>query len=188
MRNILILAAVAFFAACNSSQPAPTETAAPAKDSTVREINSPYPVSYSSKFAIGDPKNAESILTLWKDYENGNILSGHKELFADSIELYLSDGTIIRGRRDSVIAIVQQHRNMASAVVDRVDAVTALRSTDKNENWVLIWGMEKTTAKNGKVDSVNLQETWRLNNDGKVNLLYQYVQAAAPPKKLTAKK
>jgi hypothetical protein len=34
------------------------------------------------------------------------------------------------------------------------------------------------------VDSVNLQETWRLNKEGKVNLLFQYSQATTttPPK------
>jgi hypothetical protein len=43
--------------------------------------------------------------------------------------------------------------------------------------------METTTAKNGKVDSVDLQETWRLNKDGKVNLLFQFSRATAPPKR-----
>ena len=59
-------------------------------------------------------------------------------------------------------------------MVDRVDAVTALRSTDKNENWALVWGMETSTDMKGKVDSTNLMETWRFNKDGKVDLLYQY--------------
>jgi hypothetical protein len=96
--------------------------------------------------------------------------------------MYFSDGSSLSAGRDSIIAMGQRHRNTLAKVVDRVEAVTALKSTDKNENWVLIWGMETSTAKNGKVDSVNLQETWRLNKEGKVNLLFQYSQATTPPK------
>jgi hypothetical protein len=181
MKNMLIPAFMAFLAACNSPQPKEAEPVKPATDSVAPDIHSPYEVSYSSRFAIGEPKNAEAILTLWKDYETGD-LSAHKELFADSVEMYFSNGFVLHAGRDSIIAEAQKYRSMLTKVVDRVDAVTALKSTDKNENWVLIWGMETSTAKNGKVDSVNLQETWRLNKDGKVNLLFQYSQATTPPK------
>ena len=177
---MLIPAFMAFLAACNSPQREQTAEAKPATDSVLPEIHSPYKITYSSRFAIDEPKNAETILTLWKDYEEGN-LSAHKDLFADSIEMYFADGFTLHASRDSVIAVAQKHRNTFTKVADRVDAVTAVKSTDKNENWVLIWGMETTTAKNGKVDSVNLQETWRLK-DGKVNLLFQYSRATAPPK------
>jgi len=180
MKNMLIPAVMALLAACNSPQPEQTAEVKPATDSVMPEIHSPYNISYSSRFAIDEPKNAETILTLWKDYEEGN-LSAHKDMFADSVEMYFADGFVLHAGRDSVIAVAQKHRSTFAKVVDRVDAVTALKSTDKNENWVLIWGMETSTGKNGKVDSVNLQETWRLK-DGKVNLLYQYSQATAPRK------
>lgn len=49
-----------------------------------------------------------------------------------------------------------------------VDAVTALRSKDKNENWALIWGKEIDTDKKGKLDSFYLQETWRFNKMAKL--------------------
>jgi hypothetical protein len=181
MKNMVIPAVMAFLAACNPAQQEKTEAAQPAADSAAREIQSPFNITYSSRFAIDEPKNAETVLTLWKDYEEGN-LSAHKELFADSVVMYFSDGSSLSAGRDSIIAMGQRHRNTLAKVVDRVEAVTALKSTDKNENWVLIWGMETSTAKNGKVDSVNLQETWRLNKEGKINLLFQYSQATTPPK------
>jgi len=59
----------------------------------------------------------------------------------------------------------------------------AVKSTDRNEHWVLIWGTETDTYKNGKVDSTELQETWRFNQDGKANLVLQYNKPASPPKK-----
>jgi hypothetical protein len=152
MKLPLLLAALAFLAACNSTAPGSTADSAKIisdSASTVKAIQSPYDIIYSSKFVMDDPKNAESLL----------------------------------GSRDSIIAAMQSVRNSFSAAVERVNAIMAVKSTDKNEHWALIWGMEKDTHKNGKVDSVYLQETWRFNQDGKADLLYQFSQAAAPMQK-----
>jgi hypothetical protein len=67
--------------------------------------------------------------------------------------------------------------------VSTVDAIMAVKSTDRNENWALIWGKEIDTDKKGKVDSFYLQETWRFDSSGKANFMLQYRQAAAPAKK-----
>ncbi len=183
MKKNLLFACLLILASCNSNQPAQTEPAKPATDSmVVQNINSPYDIQYSSKFVVGNPKYAENVLTLWKDFDNGT-LSAHKDFFADSVQVILSSGARMHSSRDSVIANVQKYRSSLTAAVDRVDAVMAVRSTDKNEDWVLIWGMETDTHKNGKIDSVDLQETWKINKDGKADLLMQYMRPAAAPKK-----
>ena len=61
-------------------------------------------------------------------------------------------------------------------------AIFPVKSTDKNEDWVCIWGTEVNTDKKGKTDSVHLQETWRFNKDGKIDLLYQHSRVAKPQK------
>jgi len=104
--------------------------------------------------------------------------------FADSIQAFLGNGATMHSSRDSVIAGIQKHRNSLSTAVDRVDAVMAVKSTDKNEDWVLIWGKEIDTYKNGKIDSVDLQETWRINKDGKADMILQYMRSYATPKKI----
>lgn len=183
MKKNLLYAGLFILASCNSNQPVQPEAAKPAPDSlAVQNINSPYDIKYSSKFVMGNPKYAEDVLTLWKDYDNGN-LAAHKDFFADSVEVILGSGARIHSSRDSVIAAVQKYRNSLAAAVDRVDAVMAVRSTDKNQDWVLVWGMETDTYKNGKIDSVDLQETWRINKDGKADFFMQYARPAAPPKK-----
>jgi hypothetical protein len=183
MKSFLVLSAVVFMAACNSTPSGQTEMAKTLDSSGVSQtIKSPYAIMYSSKFVIDSPRNAESLLTLWKDWDNGD-LSAHKNLFADSIQFHFSDGTNIHLSRDSAVAIAQNQRNSYAASVDRVDAIMAVRSTDKNDHWALIWGTEIDTDKKGKVDSANLMEAWRFNKDGKVDLLTQYRQGAYPPKK-----
>ncbi len=184
MKKILAVAICALLAACSSNTTTPPTDAAkviPDSAAAVKTIQSPYHIDYSSKFTIDDPKNAESLLAIWKAYDNGD-LSVSKELFADTMEAYLSNGAVMRASRDSMLAGIQAVRNSFKTVVDRVSAVTAVKSTDRNEHWVLIWGTEIDTYKNGKVDSTDLQETWRFNDAGKANLLFQYKRPAAPLK------
>jgi len=42
---------------------------------------------------MDDPKNAESLLAIWKAYDNGD-LNASKELFADTVEASLGDGSV----------------------------------------------------------------------------------------------
>jgi hypothetical protein len=184
MKRIFVLASLAMLAACNSNDTAKTDTMKSGIDSTttMKDIKSPYDILYSSKFAIDEPKNAETLLALWKDWDSGN-LSAHKDMFADSVEMHFSNGSMMHSSRDSVIASAQSYRNTFASSVDIVNAVMAVKSTDKNESWALIWGMEKNTDKKGKVDSSYLQETWRFNKAGQADLFYQFRAAGAPPKK-----
>jgi hypothetical protein len=160
MKKIFIIAFMAFFAACNnSSDKAKTESmksdssaATTTATTTMPDINSPYALTYSSKFEIGDPKNAETVLNLWKDWDNGNLMNG-KNSFADTVTFHFSDGSMMRAARDSAVATGQKMRDNLASSTATVDAVMSVRSTDKNENWALIWAKEVNTNKKGKVDS-----------------------------------
>ncbi len=182
MKKFFIIASVAMLSACNSQEPVKTDTMTSTADPTMKEITSPYVLGYSSKFVIDEPNNAETVMTLWKDWDNGD-LSAHKDLFADSVEMHFADGSMMHASRDSVVAAAQGFRNTFTSATSSVNAVMAAKSTDKDENWAIIWGKEVNTDKNGKVDSFYLQETWRFNKDGKANLFYQFKAAGSPPKK-----
>ena len=185
MKQFLVLAAMALLTACSSNnKPTSSDSTKATVDSPaakMRDIQSPYPIMYSSKFVMDDPKNAETLLAMWKSYDNGN-LSTSKDMIADTIEVHFPDGGMMRGGRDSIINIVQAHRNSFSSAVDRVHAVMAVKSTDRDEHWVLIWGTEVDTHKDGKIDSVDLQETWKFDQNGKAALLYQFSARYEAPK------
>ena len=103
MKKIFIIAFMAFFVFFyNSSDKAKTESmksdssaATTTATTTMPDINSPYALTYSSKFEIGDPKNAETVLNLWKDWDNGNLMNG-KNSFADTVTFHFSDGSMMR--------------------------------------------------------------------------------------------
>lgn len=183
MRKLFCIFSLSVFAACNSSTDTKVESMS-AKDSTTtsNDILLPYTADYSSKFEMGDANNTKTILDLYKDWDN-NTLDNSKSKFADTIAIYSSDGSVVRGSFDSVNAETKKYRNSLGTVTTTVHAVLPVKSTDKNENWVLTWFTEYRTDANGKKDSVQLQETWRLNKDGKADLLYQYQQKNPAPKK-----
>jgi ketosteroid isomerase-like protein len=183
MRPIFIAVLAVSIIACNTAEkttPEETKSDSTAKPSGISNMSG-YTPTYSASFAIGDAKNAETILALWNAWDEGD-LGPTKQLFADSVTFYFSDGSEMKGTRDSTTASAQAYRNNFSAVKSTMHAIFPLESTDKNEDWVCIWGTEVRTDKKGKTDSVHLQETWRFNSGGKVDLLYQYSQVAAPQK------
>jgi hypothetical protein len=169
--------------ACN--QPAetpPIETKAAESAPTAAINMQGYTPSYSNSFEMGDPKNADIVMQLYKDWDDGtpNI---HKELFADTVQMSLSDGSVTKGPKDSALANGAAYRDLFKEVKTTVHSVFPTKSTDKNENWVCIWAKEVHTEKaSGKTDSVELQEAWRFDKDGKVNWILQYSRPAAPKK------
>jgi len=92
---------------------------------------------------------------------------------ADSIVALHSNATITRGV-DSLMASWKKSRAEYSAVTDSIDAVIPVYSTDKKENWVLVWATEYNTKKDGTKDTTAVMETWRINKDGKADLLMQF--------------
>ena len=176
MQKILIAVLSVLLFSCNAEEKKETENKA-----TTPEVSStlPYTAIYSSKFEMGDAKNAEAILAAWKSWDDGNLQTSRK-LFADTMHFYLRDGSEMHGPTDSTLAGAQLFRNTFSTVKSTVHMYMPLKSTDKNENWVCIWGTEVSTYKQGKIDSVGLQETWRFNKDGKIDLVYQFGRSLVP--------
>lgn len=183
MKKFFLIASLALFAACNNKNSGGNESnsSGTTGSTQMKDINSPYPVNYSSKFVMDDPKNAETLLNLWKDWDNGDMTKS-KDKFADTVEMHFSDGSMMKLSRDSLIAVGQRMRSAMKSSESRVDAIMAVKATDKNEHWATIWGMDKSTDAKGKTDSSFVQETWRFDSTGRANLMYQFRAAGAPPK------
>lgn len=149
---------------------------------TTQQVNYPYSVSYSAQFEKGDDKNAQMVLGLWKEYDN-NSFQNVADKFADTVTMLFPGFEMLHVSRDSAIASTKAYRNTFNTVASKVSAVTALKSTDKNENWVLVWGTESHTDKKNVTDSVELHEAWRINKDGRVDYMEQFIRNFPPPSK-----
>ncbi|SRR6266496_3474922 len=171
MRKIfLLLAAAASFAACNND----TKSTATGSDTTAaKPVTLAYTPEYSSSFKMGNPEYSAMIVQgSWKDWEM-NTMDNMKSWVADTIVAFHSDNSMVNGI-DSLQARWKRGRAGYTSVIDTVHSVVPLYSTDKNENWVLVWAKEINTDVKGKIDTVELMETWRINKDGKADRLYQY--------------
>ncbi|MBA4198307.1 MAG: hypothetical protein C0459_12215 [Chitinophaga sp.] len=142
------------------------------KKETTASVTLPYPILYSSEFEIGDKKFAKLVLDIWKDYDN-NTIKNSAALFADTTRFYDASGRMVKGK-DSIISIIDTYRNSIASVKEDVSAIVVLKPKGKDETWVCVWGKEVDAMKDGKKDSVFLQESWMFNKDEKVANIYQY--------------
>ena len=174
MRKLFLVFAIASVAAgCNSE----TKPDANKDEAQVKAATSlPYVPGYSASFKMGNPEYSTMILKgSWKDWEN-NTMDNMKSWIADTIVAFHSDNSMIRGA-DSLIARWKKGRAKYTSVIDSIDAVIPVYSTDKDENWVLVWAREINTKADGTKDSAAVMETWRINKDGKADMLLQYDRA-----------
>lgn len=137
--------------------------------------SAPYKASYSSNFKMADQTYADKVLALWKDFES-NTLDSHVGWFADTVSMTLADGTTVKGKAEN-LAGAKQYRGSISNYKVTVDAWVSLKSVDRNQNVVCIWGTEEFTTADGKKVKQSLQEVWGFNKDGKIDLMLQYAMA-----------
>lgn len=175
LTKLLPCIALLVFTACNSgtSTTSTGDSAAGKTDGSKKDVAYPYPIGYSSQFEFADPEKSKMILEMWKDFDN-NTLDNAKDKFADTVTMIFPDMEM-RASRDSIIASTKSYRNSFSSVISKVDVVMAVKSTDKKDDWVLVWGDEIKTDKKNKTDTIALHEVWQLNKEGKVVFMQQYI-------------
>lgn len=139
-------------------------------------VNMPYTAAYSASFGMGNPDYATMVVQgSWKDFAD-NKLDNMKNWCADTIVAMLSNNMMIAGA-DNLISAWKSERAKWSVIIDTIDAVIPVYSTDKKENWVLIWARGIGTDTTGRTDTIAIMETWRINKDGKADWLLQYDRA-----------
>jgi hypothetical protein len=177
MRRIFVTAFAFSLIACNDST---TKTESTEVKADAPTNLSGFTMGYSASFVMDSPKNTETVLALWKEWKEGD-LSNSRSHFADTVSFFMADGTSMSGPTDSIIKNMQNYRSSFKSMEVSVDAIFATKSTDMNENWVAVWGVEMPTDMNGKKDTVSLQETWRFNKAGKVDLMFQATRKGMLP-------
>ncbi len=93
--------------------------------------------------------------------------------------MVLPDGTMMRGKAANLEG-AKKFRGTLKSSNSTIEAMLPLRSADKNEDWVAIWGTETNTWADGKVEKRDIHEIWRFNKDGKVDLMRQFQAKHTP--------
>lgn len=175
---IFIFSMAAFIVSCNDEKKEAPEAGATTATEVKPDVKFPLSVGYS-KFEMGNPEYSAMVLQgSWKDWEE-NKLSKTKWL-ADTVTAFHSDNTVTKGA-DSLIARWSRLRGQYSSSASSINAVMSVVATEQKENWVLIWADEYDTNMNGKKDTSSLMEAWRINKDGKADMLLQYDRKPRKP-------
>jgi hypothetical protein len=105
----------------------------------------PYTAEYSSQFVPGNPQHAKLVLDMWKMWDD-NQLDMQNDWISDTIVLLLPDGQVISGK-EKFMSESKAYRGMFTNMKSSVQGWVPLRSVDRNENWVAIWGSEQLQIK-----------------------------------------
>ena len=176
IKNIsMLLVFLAAAIACNQEKPQDTtsETMEPAAPMA---MNFPYEIDYSSSWEIGNPAYAEMVVQgSWKDWEDNNI-DNMANWVIDTIWVAHSNNQIVQGR-DTLIARWKTARAKIKETNIQINAVLPMYSTDRKEHWVCVWATSIDTSTEGVTDTTALMETWRINSEGKADMLLQFDRA-----------
>lgn len=137
-----------------------------------------YKATYSSNFKIGNPAYATMIQEVWKDWDD-NLLDRH-DYFADTLAMYFSDGTMMKGKAANMEA-AKKYRGGMTKVSSTLHAWVPIHSNDKKEDAVCLWGLEENTMADGKVERKALHEVWWFNKDGKISIMRQWTAVPTAP-------
>jgi len=132
-----------------------------------------YEADYSAKFSIADDTYSSIVLGLWKDFEENNFERNVK-YFAEDITAEFSDGEIVSGR-DNLVNGAKAYRATLTDFSTKILSYISLRSDDKDENWVAVWGEDSFTDEKGNKVIHNLHELMRFNKEGKIDYMRQYI-------------
>ncbi|MBM3415999.1 MAG: hypothetical protein FJY20_06045 [Bacteroidetes bacterium] len=178
MRNTLLVALTLICLSCNTGDKGKKEEQKPPSINMYG-----YNASYSSSFEMGDPKNVEKVLMVYKDWDGGDP-AAHQEIFADTLQFNSGDGGVYKMAHDSAMKFFSDYRGLYSMMKSNVYSIFSVNSTDKNESWTCVWAQEIHTEKaTNKTDSLEIQESWRFNKDGKVDWVIQHMKPGAPANK-----
>jgi hypothetical protein len=136
-----------------------------------------YKASYSSNWVMAGTSYSNKVLTAWKDFEN-NTFDKHADMYADTLTVMLADEKPLKGKAEN-LAGVKAFRSSITDYKVLVRAWISVKSVDKGDNLVCVWGDESYTDKDGKKVSHGLHEVWVFNKAGKISTIVQFARTGA---------
>ncbi len=142
------------------------------KDLGQIDVDYPYTMTYSAKFKFIDPEKGKMVLNFCKNFEN-NTIDNAKNLFADRVTIDIPN-LKIKGNRDTVFSALKSYRNSLASLKTELDVVMSVKSTDKGDDWVLVWAVDEYTDKENRKHRMKYQQVWLINKEGKISYMEQF--------------
>jgi len=137
-------------------------------------VKAPYKASYSSNWAISGSSYSNKVLACWKDFQD-NSFDKHASWFADTLNVMMADSKPVKGKAEN-LAGVKAFRSSIKDYKVMIHAWISMKSVDKGDNIVCVWGDESFTDKDAKHVSRGLHEVWIFNKAGKIATIIQFAR------------
>ena len=170
--SLTVLLLAFYYSNAQSNNTNTDKNASVEKDLGQKDITYPYPMSYSAKFKFIDPEKGKMVLNFCKDFEN-NTIENSKSIFADKLSIDMPK-LKLKANRDSVLSAFKTYRKSFISFKTELDVVMSVKSTDKGDDWVLVWAVDEYTDKNNVKHRVKYQQVWLLNKEGKISFMEQF--------------
>jgi hypothetical protein len=180
MKKMLPLLAIALIAAsCGNNETPPAmkqDTVVTAVKEEKPAVNFIYPSAYPADWKIGDAQNIVKVQEMYRIMLSDSNYEAIRPYLADSIMNVRFDNHKAKLSADDFIAEVKRFRKGYKSLNEEFRNYVALRSDAQNADMVLLWLKEVGVRQNGKKDSSGYQETWKFNNQGKVDYRSTFVR------------
>ena len=164
----MLFFATALLAACQNKET--TATAGSSADTT----KYPYTIKDPKEWEMNtDPANLLLAMNTVKAFENLDT-AALKPFLGDSINLVV-DAYEFKGLKADFIKTAQMEMDKYKSLTITLQDRESVISKDKTEEWVSLWYKQVSETKDGKKDSVNFFNDFRIKN-GKVIIWSEYVQ------------
>lgn len=151
-------------------------TAVPSADNPPLTEDHGDEYTYSGSFELGNSDNI-AVVENFLDAIESNDTDAFTELLSDSVTVYFADGNVEDGVKDSLISMITDYLSNVDLEINHT-GVLSLRSTDQNQEWVLVWIDETATSAEGE-EAVILHEAYMMQ-EGKIRVMRQW-QRTPPP-------
>jgi hypothetical protein len=170
MKRSFYVIAIGFLAACNANESARVEsikTDSASKDAPLPFFNPPS-LTAKPKTGKSEPDSIDTQLNPW----NHSHLENLKEKFGDPATLNAVESIFVASKpyRDSVVDT-------------KLHSWMPLQAAGKPERWALVWYTDYLIGVDGKKDSTEYQEIWRINKSGKATVSQMGIRRAPVPTK-----
>ncbi|MEO5571644.1 MAG: hypothetical protein ABIT08_04845 [Bacteroidia bacterium] len=170
--SLTVLLFVFAYSNAQTNKPPADKITSEEKDLGQKDMTYPYPMAYSAKFKFIDPEKGKMVLNFCKDFEN-NTVENSKDIFAENVGISMPK-LKLKANRDSVLTAFKSYRKSFVSLKTELDVVMSVKSTDKGDDWVLVWAVDEYMDKDTIKHKVKYQQVWGLNKEGKVYFMEQF--------------
>jgi len=134
-----------------------------------------YTALHSNEWQNGSLAYKNSVMKFLKDFETNNFKQ--EDLLAEFIWLQLNEANDFFEKRKAIEKL-KEFRTGLSNLKIKLQSIIPVKSVDSDEDWVFVSGSMTTTQENGRPKSIHFFNQFRINKEGKINLIKQYEFAA----------